>query len=108
MAITFQNSHREKGLFHYRAQKCRWKREKEERKCGCLAAYVYRIRENKRIQEDKQEMKGMGRIEQQLEHMQMVSGSYLHCVWGAAFLLQRRIWRVCVCVCMCQRWNTIC
>lgn len=46
--------------------------EGKERKCGCRAAYVYRTRENKRIWEDKQEMKGIWRIEQQLERMQMV------------------------------------
>lgn len=38
------------------------------------------MRENRRIMKAKQEMKGIGRIRQQLEAMQMVSGSNPHCV----------------------------
>lgn len=101
-AITstkLQNGHGEKGLFQHRAQKCRWKREKKEQKCGCRAAYVYRMRENKRIMKDKQEMKGMGRIRQQLEAMQMVLGSNPHCVRGAAQDM--------ACVCL-RRGSTTC
>lgn len=57
--------------------------EGKEGKCFCHAAYVYRLRENKRIWEDKQEMKRIGSIEQQLERMQMVSGFHIItvCVW---------------------------
>lgn len=62
--------------------------EGEERKCGGRAAFVYRRRENKRIWEDKQEMKGIGRIKQQLERM--VSG-FLIAVCG----VQCRTWHVC-------------
>lgn len=78
--------------------------EGKERKCGCRAACVYRTRENKRIWEDKQEMKGIWRIEQQLERMQMVSGFHIITVCGVLHFSFSAGY--CMHVCVCQRGCT--
>lgn len=50
--------------------------------CGCCAVHVYGTKENKGIWEDKQEMKGIGRLKQQLKRTQRTSGLHIITVCG--------------------------